>query len=585
MLDERRQFRILYRDFLVRLVDLEVISSGGDPMNLVVQFGAILGALSFIFSLAAVNLRNAPRVVLWGFEEFLVRNTIAVVGLFTVLAWNALLPERRDSLVLGPLPIRLRTILLAKTAAIGTALAVVVAGLNVFVGLVYPFVITPYTISEVAVSFAVYWSVVLAAGLFIFCALLAAQGVLAQLVGYRVFLRLSAVLQLAALVLILGSYFVAPPLASPAKLNSPESQGWLAVLPSYWFLGLFERWEGSTQMAFAPLAARAIRNLEIAVIVAGVAYTLAWSRNLRRIVEEPDIAPGDRTRPASRWGRFLTAKLLARPLDRVIVLFTARTISRSRQHRLLLAIFGGIGVPLALASVRSFLFGTFKYRWDAPNPPLAAVGLLLLVVAVAGARAVFSLPLALPANWIFRITAIYRPASYFAAVRRALYTLVVAPVWAISAIFYFSIWPKLPAIEHSIMLALAAVMLVEGFFYQFRKIPFACSYLPGGSDLKGKIGVYALAFLVGVSAVATLECWALLRVERVLLLGVLLAAWGVRWHRRNMEFDRSPHNRLQFEDLPISDISPLDLRPDGEWSRDKAWVEAIDVSAERGKQR
>src|ERR1035438_8354390 len=108
-MDERRQFRILYRDFLVRLVDLEVISSGGDPMNLVVQFGAVLSAFSFIFGLAAVNLRNAPPSFLWGFEEFLLRTTMAVVGLFTVLAWNALLPERRDSPVLGPLPIRIRT--------------------------------------------------------------------------------------------------------------------------------------------------------------------------------------------------------------------------------------------------------------------------------------------------------------------------------------------------------------------------------------------------------------------------------------------------------------------------------------------
>jgi hypothetical protein len=66
---------------------------------------------------------------------------------------------------------------------------------------------------------------------------------------------------------------------------------------------------------------------------------------------------------------------------------------------------------------------------------------------------------------------------------------------------------------------------------------------------------------------------------------MLLAAWGVRWHRRNVEFDIAPHNRVQFEDLPLSDISPLDLRQDGEWSGDEAWVAAIDVGGERGSAR
>jgi hypothetical protein len=575
-LDERRQYRILFRDFLVRLVDLEVVSSGGDPMNLVTQFGAVLGAFSFILGLTAVNLRHAPRAVLWGFEEFLFRITIALVGLITVLAWNALLPERRDSLVLGPLPIRLRTILTAKTAAIATAFGVAVFAVNVFVGATYPFVTASSSFAAVFVAFFGYWFAMVAASLFVFCALLSAQGILAQLLSHRLFLRASAAMQMAALVAILGSFFAAPPLATAVKLNAPESQRWLSVLPSYWFLGLFETWSGSTQAAFGPLAARGIRNLAIVASIASVVYGLAWSRGLRRIVEEPDIAPGDRTRPASRWGPYLATWLLAHPVDRVIVLFTGRTVARSRQHRLLLAIVAGIGLPFAIASVRGMLLGTFQDRWDEPNAPVAAIGLLLLVVAVGGARAVFSLPLALPANWVFRMTAVHRPATYFAAVRRAAYILVAAPVWTVSAIFYFAMWPGVPALEHSILLALAAVMLVERCFYQFRKIPFACSYLPGGSNLKATIAIYALGFLIGISMVASLEVWALQRLERVVLVVVLLAAWSLRWHRRNLEFDAAPYNRVQFDDQPVTDVSPLDLRQDGEWSGEQAWVEAID---------
>ena len=68
-------------------------------------------------------------------QEFLIASTMAIAGLFSVLAWNTVLPDRRDCLVLGLLPVRVRTIFLAKVAAIATALGVSVAAINIFTGL------------------------------------------------------------------------------------------------------------------------------------------------------------------------------------------------------------------------------------------------------------------------------------------------------------------------------------------------------------------------------------------------------------------------------------------------------------------
>ena len=44
------QFRILYRDFLTRILDLELLSSRGEIERLLVQFGAMLAAFSFTFT-------------------------------------------------------------------------------------------------------------------------------------------------------------------------------------------------------------------------------------------------------------------------------------------------------------------------------------------------------------------------------------------------------------------------------------------------------------------------------------------------------------------------------------------------------
>jgi CubicO group peptidase (beta-lactamase class C family) len=61
-----------------------------------------------------------------------------VVGLFAVLSWDATFPNRRDVMVLAPLPVPAQTMFLAKVAAVGTALALTVALLHGAMGLFWP---------------------------------------------------------------------------------------------------------------------------------------------------------------------------------------------------------------------------------------------------------------------------------------------------------------------------------------------------------------------------------------------------------------------------------------------------------------
>ena len=102
----------------------------------------------------------------------------------------------------------------------------------------------------------------------------------------------------------------------------------------------------------------------------------------------------------------------------------------------------------------------------------------MLFFAIVGSRAVFALPFALPANWVFRISAVRSPSSYFSAVRKSVFVLAAAPVLLCSAVVYLSIWPGRPALQHVLVLILLAILLVQVSLRRFRKIPFACSYLP-----------------------------------------------------------------------------------------------------------
>src|SRR5579885_2068463 len=64
--------------------------------------------------------------------------SMLVVGLFAVMSWDSMFPDRRDVLVLSPLPVRAWTLFAAKAAAIATALGLTVAALNAITGLAEP---------------------------------------------------------------------------------------------------------------------------------------------------------------------------------------------------------------------------------------------------------------------------------------------------------------------------------------------------------------------------------------------------------------------------------------------------------------
>lgn len=564
MPSERRQFRLLHRDFLLRMVDLELLSSHGDLQKLLGQCGALLAALSFVMAVLMVPRYAASRlspqalaIAAWGDEEFLISTTMAVAGLFAVVAWNAVLPDRRDSLVLGPLPIRMRTILAAKTTAMLTGLGVTIFAANVFTGISFP------PLGAGAHAPMAYWITMAAAGLFVFGGLLAVQGVAAHLLSYRLFLRASGVLQLVAFFAILSLYFLTPPLATPHRLAAPENQRLLGWLPSFWFLGLFQQLHGYADPVFAPLAARATRNLSIVLAIAAVSYALMYFRHMRRIIEQPDIAPADRARPATQFGRFAAARLLAKPLDRAILLFIARTLARSRQHRFLLAAYGGMGLAIAFAFAKDLIYSRSRTPWSHVTLQGLTVGPVLLTFAVIGARAVFSFPVALRANWIFQMTAVHRPASYYSAVRKSLLSLAAAPIWFASALAYFLIWPGRAAAAHMLVLVAVGSALVDFSLHQFRKIPFACSYLPGKANLKVKLGVYAGGFVFILGAGTALEFAAMQKFTRfALFLAVLLGIARWAWCRR-AGFAEAPYNTLQFEDVAPADVLTLDLRGDG----------------------
>jgi CubicO group peptidase (beta-lactamase class C family) len=140
-----RQFRVLYREFLFRVVDLEILTTQGDITKLLGQFAALLLVVSLWLTLPIGIIAStdpAPEIGLigaWLTEHFLISTTMLAVGLFAVMSWDSMFPDRRDVLVLSPLPVRAPVLFAAKAAAVATALSLTVVCLNLFTGFEAPF--------------------------------------------------------------------------------------------------------------------------------------------------------------------------------------------------------------------------------------------------------------------------------------------------------------------------------------------------------------------------------------------------------------------------------------------------------------
>jgi len=141
------QFRVLFHQFLLRVIDLEALSIQADVIEYLGQFAGVLIMLSMIFAVKLVGptfLMPPAQVpvylsgITWSLEQLTISTMMLVVGLITVITWDATFPDRRDVMVLSPLPIAPLTILCTKVLASFSVLGLAVLMLNLATGLIYP---------------------------------------------------------------------------------------------------------------------------------------------------------------------------------------------------------------------------------------------------------------------------------------------------------------------------------------------------------------------------------------------------------------------------------------------------------------
>jgi hypothetical protein len=347
-------FRTLVVHFFHRLFDTDTPSEESVPRTRLIQLLALITVLTpmlmffMIRGEQKVQFATGSFDLVWariGIHYTFVCYAMAVMGLVMTFKWESLFPDRRDYLILAPLPISPQRLFAARTLALGIFLLLFAVAVNAILIAAVAFLEPAAFLGHVAA--------VLGASLFAVLLFAAIQGVLVNLLTPDAFRRISPAVQMISIALLITVVLIMPLLASSLGPLARINSSLLDYFPPIWFLGVFESLSFSSRTipqaagwAWTALMATSLAALAV-VFDYGVGY-MRHSRKALEAMQSNDLAPGWW---ASSVERLLNFCLLLSPAQRAAFDFIGKLAERSAKHRVSAALCSGVGLALALSSL------------------------------------------------------------------------------------------------------------------------------------------------------------------------------------------------------------------------------------------
>ena len=511
--------RLLTRHFLDNLIHNDLVSPDADRHAvLTLTVATICSVMLFVTMALAmpylvqfVQLPGVTAVSVLSDRALLFGGSTIVTALATLLVWEHLAVDPRDSLILGHLPISTETIVRAKLMALLQFVAAFAVAVNLVPSLVYPtFMIAnlrSLNLIDLLHLVVVHAATGVLAAAFGFAAVFAIRGVLRLLLGSQWFGRVSAAIHSSLTTVTTIALLLLPLWATNIIRTELPPGGHPFDAAPMWFVGLNEAATGEVvinaelethkiRTAVTRLARiydtdnqarRRYRALQptlrslalMAIVVVPLVASLAlvsyyWTnRRLPLPVSWP---------PASGWVRQLRARALsvfapADPTSRASFYFTLETIAGSAPHRLSIVIAFALAVTAAVVT----LYATGPALWQSPSMPRGLIGaeLIVTIALLLGFRHAVRLPAELPANWMIQMAWGGDRRAFIAGVKRSAIVLFILPMaiacFAFNALFY----SPAAAATHLLCSALGGWLLLDVTLLGYQKLPFTAALAPG----------------------------------------------------------------------------------------------------------
>ncbi len=500
-------FIILTRHFFRRLFINDLISFEEEMERKIVAALSILAVLYgwFGYELIAKYQFSPDQGTSWVEKCYYLYMVTAIIGLVTVIEWDVIFPDRRDYLNLRPLPVKQSTLVGSKLMS-----------LFLFVGL--------FTLATV--PFSVYWfftvltywhspSVVyglrfvvahslscLGGGLFIFFFIAALIGLLTIVLGRRLFDLLSPYVRgllLTALSVQVMIFFVQSASSHDLLASFPawkESGSiMLYLFPPMWFAGLYESILGTKDPVFRTLAGMGALSIGVLTLLSLGIVSLRYT-TFARSSEESKRGRHFR-RGAVFMSDIFSSLFLRNPVERAVYGFYGKTLKKSGPHRSRIIFYVSVSLGMVLILVA---WASPRIHIHAlPEKTLLSLPFLLSFFLLAGLRSATELPSSPQANWIFELTEIEDRGRYPVGLKKGVLFRSLVPLALVACVSFGVLWDWRESFFFSLFFLLTACLLMEVFFFDYRKIPFACNSLPGKTKLYVYWWAYAMVFIAYIN--------------------------------------------------------------------------------------
>jgi len=513
---EQSQFEVLVHHIFYRFLHNELLTSDDDETKRVMQISwaiAVPGLLVALFLFPPYHgfppyPLHRPFWAQVADHYFYVMYSFVVMGAATVYEWDLLFPDLVDVFVLSVQPIASRHLFFARVLALAIFLGLVLFGTSIL-GIVFLPLVAE--LPNFLRHLLAHSTAVCASGMFAAATFLALQGILLNILGENIFRRITPLLQGASIMLLLAILLLHPTITrslEPLLTSTPA----VRFFPPFWFLGIYERiLLGPSAPALFHEFAR-IGCYALLLMLAGtvVTYPLAYRRRVRQLIEG-GRAIDTPSRTARPFQRILQATILRLPAQRAIFHFISQTILRAQRQRVMLAMYGGLGIALTLSEMLVFRVGGGHVR-----PALLPSGIrsaipVMLFLTVAGLRSILTSSIDRRGAWLFRVI-IGRPnAGHFAGTRVwvTLWAVFIGLATAITlhALSPESLGSRLTTLNQLLVAVGVSFLLADILLFSVRSVPFTHLRKSSITDLPLVIVRYFVLFPLLITIIVHNESW------------------------------------------------------------------------------
>jgi hypothetical protein len=513
---EQSQFEVLVHHIFYRFLHNELLTSDDDETKRVMQVScaiAVPGLLVALFLFPPYHgfppyPLHRPFWAQVADHYFYVMYSFVVMGAATVYEWDLLLPDLVDVFVLSVQPIASRHLFFARVLALAIFLGLVLFGTSIL-GIVFLPLIAE--LPNFLRHLLAHSTAVCASGMFAAATFLALQGILLNILGENIFRRITPLLQGASIMLLLAILLLHPTITrslEPLLTDAPA----VRFFPPFWFLGIYERLllGPSAPAIFHEFAHIGCYALLLMLAGTVVTYPLAYRRRVRHLIEG-GRAIDTPSRTARPFQRILQATILRLPAQRAIFHFISQTILRAQRQRVMLAMYGGLGIALTLSEMLVFRVGGGHVRPALLPSGIRSATPVMLFLTVAGLRSILTSSIDRRGAWLFRVI-IGRPNAGHFAGTRVWVTLWAAFIGLATAIVLHALSPdslgsRLTTLNQLLVAVGVSFLLADILLFSMRSVPFTHLRKSSITDLPLVIVRYFVLFPLLITIIVHNESW------------------------------------------------------------------------------